>query len=81
MSMYISMDLTTKVSLNTKLDRSVSIINYGHLAFAKGDATAIILVLLAAFETIYNATLWEHQGSWFCRGGSALLWFKSYLTD
>ena len=70
-----------------KLDHStestlLSIKNDAHLAFAKGEATAVILLnQSAAFDTIDHDTLLDSLSSWFGVGGVVLNWLKSYLSD
>ena len=59
-----------------------SVKNDVHLAFARGEATAVILLdKSAAFGTIYHDTLLDSLSSWFGIGGVVLDWFKSYLSD
>ena len=70
-----------------KLDHStksalLSIKNDGHLTFAKGEATAVVLLdQSAAFDTIDHDMLLDSLSSWFGVGGVVLHWFKSYLSD
>ena len=53
-----------------------------HLAFAKCEATAVVLLdQSAAFDTIDHDTLLDSLSSWFCVSGVVLDWFKSYLSD
>ena len=53
-----------------------------HLAFAKGEATAVVLLdQSAAFDTIDHDTLLDSLSSWFGVGRVVLHWFKSYLSD
>ena len=60
----------------------LSIKNDVHLAFAKGEATAIVLLdQSAAFDTIDHDTLLDSLSSWFGVSGVVLDWFKSYLSD
>ena len=60
----------------------LSIKNDVHLAFAKGEATAVILLdQSAAFDTIDHDTLLNSLSSWFGVSGVVLDWFKSYLSD
>ena len=60
----------------------LSIKNDVHLAFAKGEATAVILLdQSAAFDTIDHDTLLDSLSSWFGVSGVVLDWFKSYLSD
>ena len=60
----------------------LSIKNDVHLAFAEGEATAVILLdQSAAFHTIDHDTLLDSRSSWFGVGGVVLDWFKSYLSD
>ena len=60
----------------------LSIKNDVHLAFAKGEATAVILLdQSAAFDTIDHDTLLDSLSSWFGVSGVVLDWFKSYLLD
>ena len=57
----------------------LSIKNDVHLAFAKGEATAVVLLdQSAAFDTINHDTLLDSLSSWFGVGGVV---FKSYLSD
>ena len=56
--------------------------NNVHLAFAKGEAAAVVLLdQSAAFDTIDHDTLLDSLSSWFGVGGVVLDWFKSYLSD
>ena len=58
----------------------LSIKNDVHLAFAKGEAIAVVLLdQSAAFDTI--DTLLNSLSSWFGVSGVVLDWFKSYLSD
>ena len=60
----------------------LSIKNDVHLAFAKGEATAVILLnQSAAFDTIDHDTVLDSLSSWFGVSGVVLDWFKSYLSD
>ena len=60
----------------------LSIKNDVHLAFAKGEATAVVLLdQSAAFDTIDHDTLLNSLSSWFGVSGVVLDWFKSYLSD
>ena len=63
----------------------LSIKNDVHLALARGEATAVVLLdQLAAFDTIDHGTLTTLLGclsSWFGVGGVVLEWFKSNLSD
>ena len=60
----------------------LSIKNDVHLALARGEATAVVLLdQLAAFNTIDHGTLLDCLSSWFGVGGVVLEWFKSYLSD
>ena len=60
----------------------LSIKNEVHLALARGEATAVVLLdQSAAFDTIDHGTLIECLSSWFGVGGVVLNWFKSYLCD
>ena len=53
-----------------------------YLAFAKGEATAVVLLdQSAAFDTIDHDTLLNSLSSWFVVNGVVLDWFKSYLSD
>ena len=57
----------------------LSIKNEVHLALARGEATAVVLLdQSAAFDTIDHGTLIECLSSWFGVGGVVLNWFKSY---
>ena len=59
----------------------LSIKNDVHLAFAKGEATAVVLLdQSAAFDTIDHDTLLNSLSSWFGVSGVVLDWFKSYLS-
>ena len=56
--------------------------NEVHLALARGEATAVVLLdQSAAFDTIDHGTLIECLSSWFGVGRVVLNWFKSYLCD
>ena len=60
----------------------LSIKNKVHLALARGEATAVVLLdQSAAFDTIDHSTLIECLSSWFGVGGVVLDWFRSYLSD
>ena len=60
----------------------LSIKNDVHLALARGEATAVVLLdQSAAFDTIDHGTLLGCLSSWFGVGGVVLEWFKSYLSD
>ena len=60
----------------------LSIKNEVHLALARGEATAVVLLdQSAAFDTIDHGTLIQCLSSWFGVGGVVLNWFKSYLCD
>ena len=60
----------------------LSIQNYMRVALSKGEATAVVLLnLSAAFNTINHFTLLNRLSSWFGICGSAITWFRSYLTD
>ena len=60
----------------------LSIKNDVHLAFAKGETTAVVLLdQSAAFNTIDHDTLLDSLSSWLGVGGVVLDWFKSYLSD
>ena len=60
----------------------LSIKNDVHLAFAKSEATAIVLLdQSAAFDTIDHDTLLDSLSSWFGVSVVVLDWFKSYLSD
>ena len=60
----------------------LSIKNDVHLAFAKGEATAVVLLdQSAAFDTIDHDTLLDSLNAWFGVSGVVLDWFKSYLSD
>ena len=60
----------------------LSIKNDVHLALARGEATAVVLLhQSAAFDTIAHGTLLDCLSSWFGFGGVVLEWFKSYLSD
>ena len=58
----------------------LSIKNDTHLALARGEATAVVLLdQSAAFDTIDHGTLLDCLSSWFGVGSIVLDWFKSYL--
>ena len=60
----------------------LSINNDVHLAFAKGDATTVVLLdQSTAFDTIDHDTLLDSLSYWFGVGRVVLDWFKSYLSD
>ena len=60
----------------------LSIKNEVHLALARGEATAVVLLdQSAAFDTIDHSTLIECLSYWFGVGGVVLDWFRSYLSD
>ena len=53
-----------------------------HLALARGEATAVILLdQPAVFDTIDHSMLIECLSFWFSVGGAVLGWFTSYLCD
>ena len=53
-----------------------------HMAFAKGEATAVVLFdQSAAFNTIDHDTLLDSLSPWFGVSRVVLDWFKSYLSD
>ena len=58
----------------------LSIKNDVHLALARGEATAVMLLDQAAeFDTIGNGTLLDCLSFLFGVGGIVLDWFMSYL--
>ena len=59
----------------------LSIKNDVHLAFAKCEATAVVLDQSVGFDTIDHDTLLDPLSSWFGVSGVVLDWFKSYLSD
>ena len=60
----------------------LSIMNDVHLAFATGEATAVILLdQSAAFDTIDHDTLLDSLSCWFGVSGVVLDFFKFYLSD
>ena len=60
----------------------LSIKNDVHLALAKGEASAVVLLNQSAvFDTADHDTLLDSLSSWFDVGGVVLHWFKSYLLD
>ena len=60
----------------------LSIKNDVLLAFAKGEATAVVLLdQSAAFDTIDHDTLLNSLSSWFGVSGVVLDWFKFYLSE
>ena len=63
----------------------LSIKNDVHLAFAKVEATAVVLLdQSATFDTLldtYHDTLLNSLSSWFGVSGVVLDWFKSYFSD
>ena len=60
----------------------LSIKNDVYLAFAKGEATAVVLLdQSAGFDTIDHDMLLDSLSSWFVVGWVVLDWFKSYLSD
>ena len=59
----------------------LSIKNEIHLSLSRGEATALVLDLSAAFDTIDHSTLLSCLLDWFGVGGSVLKWFSSYLTE
>ena len=60
----------------------LSIKNDVHLALARGEATAVVLLdQSAAFDIIDHGTLLGCLSSWFGVSGVVLEWFKSYLSD
>ena len=89
MTMSVQMDLRMSSSqlIQCKLGHStetalLSIKNDVHLALARGEATAVVLLdQSAAFDTIDHGTLLDCLSSWFGVGGVVLEWFKSYLSD
>ena len=53
-----------------------------HLALARGEAIAVVLLdQSAVFDTIDYGTLLDCLSSWFGIGGVVLDWFKSYFSD
>ena len=63
---------TALLSIKTKI----------HLALARGEATAVVLLdQSAAFDTIDHSMFIECLRSWFGVGGVVLNWFRSYLSD
>ena len=55
----------------------LTIKNEVHLALARGEATAVVLLgQSAAFDTIDHGTLIQCLSSWFGVGGVVLNWFK-----
>ena len=58
-----------------------SIKNDIHLSLSRGEVTALVLLDLAAFDTIDHSTLLSCLLDWFSAGGFALKWFSSYLTE
>ena len=72
---------TYKLGHSTK-SALLSIKNNVDLAFAKGEATVVILLdQPTAFDTIDHDMLLDSLSSWFGVGGVVLDWFKSYLSD
>ena len=70
-----------KLGHSTKTEL-LSIKNDVHLALARGEATAVVLLdQSAAFDTIDHGTLLGCLSSWFGVSGVVLEWFKSYLSD
>ena len=60
----------------------LSIKNDVHLAFAKGETTAVILLdQSTAFDIIDHNMLLDSLSSWFGVSGVVLDWLKSYLSD
>ena len=60
----------------------LSIKNEVHLALARGEATAVVLLdQSSAFNTIDHSMFIECLSSWFGIGGVVLDWFRSYLCD
>ena len=59
----------------------LSIKNHVHLALARGEVTAVVLLdQSAAFDTIDHGILPDCLNSWFGIGGVVLEWFMSYLS-
>ena len=52
-----------------------------HLSLSRGEATALVLDLSAAFDTIDHSTLLSSLLHWFGVGSSTLKLFSSYLTE
>ena len=60
----------------------LSIKNNVHLAFAKGEATVVVLLdQAAAFDAIDHDMLLDSLSSWFGVSEVVLDFFKSYLSD
>ena len=60
----------------------LSIKNDVHLAFPKGEATAVVLLdQSAAFDTIDHDTLLNSVSCWIGVSGVVLDWFNSYLSN
>ena len=60
----------------------LSIKNDVHLALARGEATAVVLLdQPAVFDMIDHGILLDCLSSWFGVGGVVLDWFKFYLSE
>ena len=56
--------------------------NKGHIALARGEDTAVVLLdQVTAFDIIDHGNLQDYLGSWFGVGGIVLNWLKSNLSD
>ena len=56
--------------------------NEVHLSLARGEPTALVLLVLSAiFDIIDHNILLGYLKSWFGLGGTVLKWFASYLSN
>ena len=74
------MSLSQPISKPKSLNQSIK--NEDHLAFARGEINAVVLLDQSeAFVTIAHSTLLKCLSSWFGVGGVVLNLFKLFLCD